>query len=250
LDTSRPRFRSGASPRGYTVLELMVVVGLALIFISMVASALSGMAKAQRLRSSTERVAGVIGLARSKAISDGAVFHVRIENRGPDQQWVAVYRFPKVSDAMRAITADVVEKPEDQGGMGGWKSEYLVDKQPLEKGVFFETQYDPDRLWDEGRARAKPISQVHANPEVTLYYSPYPSGSEAAMLPKTTPSSLTGPFPTQARLLYFLPDGTASGNLLLVIRDDSALNWVQVWKGGIIRTGSLGARADFEQVYQ
>jgi type II secretory pathway pseudopilin PulG len=251
------------------MLELLVVIGVMLILIGMVVSSLSGLGAQWRLRNSTERVANMIALARSRAISDHAIYHVRIANRSADEQWVGVYRFPHAADALTAATeADVQELAErrKKGESKGWNprsiqgnyTNFLVERQPLDRGVYFETQYNPATLWNSNRNRPKQLIQVHPSPggNAELYYSgvaeppAYLTANPLSFLPKITPPSESGPFPVEGKLLFFRPDGSASENVTLLLRDETALSWVQVWKGGIIKLGDINKTSDFGGLYR
>jgi type II secretory pathway pseudopilin PulG len=239
---------------------MIIVVVIMLILFGIVASSLTGFARARKVRNSIERVATVLHVARSKAISDNAIYHVRVENRGPDNQWISIYRFPKASDALKAVSeADVQAIKGPDGVTTGWNpsskqkhpvtgqeySNYRVEAQGLEPGVYFETTYSPilgaNGLWDSFKGRPTAQATLHPDPG-TLYYDPpkYPiAGGDQNLLPKKSTST------PQAIVLSFMPDGTASDNVLLFIRDETGLSWVQVWKGGLIRSGDITAPGDF-----
>ena len=328
------------------MLEMIVVVCIMLILFGIVASSLTGFSRARKVRNSIERVATVLNVARSKAISDNAIYHVRVENRGPDNQWVSIYRFPKASDALKAVTESTVQNkisppsmevveevdtsntvirayPKPSGwtgptttytgtngwnpggaqarpdsknkGMGFWYSNYLVASEKLEPGVYFETHYNPDTksstkgLWeyvgsftiptrsppegdfvDMGHPRA--IWEIHPittpKPQPDLFYSglwdkpdpdpepkappyyypvlePNADGDAANLVPKIMPDFVAYT-ETKAALLSFMPDGTASDNVLFLIRDEKSLGYVRVFKGGLIRSGDITSRADFK----
>jgi type II secretory pathway pseudopilin PulG len=150
------------------MLEILVVAGLMLFLFGVAANSLTGLNRARRLRNSTERVAAVISLARSRAISENAIYHVRVENRGPADQWISVYRFPRTSDALKATTEPVAWNPH---AVQGDYSNYLVERQKLEPGCYFETQYQGNTLWDSVRNRVRTKEGVHGSqPDGELYY--------------------------------------------------------------------------------
>src|SRR6185436_18421715 len=130
--------------RGVTLLELLVVIGIILILVAMFLGGMGNLSKSRKLRLSVDRVVNTLALARGQAISDNAIYHVRVENRASNDQWISVYRFPAVSDALRATDEQAVQ------AMGGWNplsdpknmgtfKNYLVSKQRLEIGDYFET---------------------------------------------------------------------------------------------------------------
>lgn len=233
----RMRFRPNGHRRGgvgYTLLELLVVMAIMLILIGMVASGLAEMTRSRRVKNSTANVLNVLHMARSRAISDNAITHVRVENRGPNDQWIAVYRFPKAADAIRATTHAAV-----LSDLGGWnelstqgnETNYRMESQKLAQNCWFETEYRPSFLWNSYRDRPANL------PMKTYVTDP---------LPKTLPEDLSGPY--DHALLFFYPDGTASGNRLFYIRDDTYLMWVRVYRGGEIKSGDITNMADFNHV--
>jgi len=241
---------------------MVAVVCIMLILFGIVASSLTGFARARKVRNSVERVATVLHVARSKAISDNAIYHIRVENRGPDNQWISIYRFPKASDALRAATETDVQAIKGTDGVTtdwnprstqGNYSNYRVEAQGLEPGVYFETTYYPllcnppvgvKGVWDRSKGRPTAQGTLHSDPG-TLYYDPhntklpYPAIGDQNLVPKVSTATPT------ALVLSFMPDGTASGPALLFIRDETNLGWVQVWKGGLIRSGDITAPGDF-----
>jgi len=243
--------------RGFTLLEILLVMGMILLLTSLLIGGFSDMAAARRIGNSLERVVNTISLARSHAIADNAITHIRIENTSAQQQFIGVYRFKKVGEAIRADTEQAVQD------IGGWKSTadlaqlsapayncQQIDKLKLEAGVFFETQYDPDQLCFPDSSSAstknkfKPLSSV-TRPN-TLFYTGFAPYSGENILPRET--AYPGPFPGAQKLLYFFPDGTASANVTILIRDEERFRWVQVWKGGVIRNGDLQNAEGFNQL--
>ena len=124
-----------------------------------------------------------------------------------------------------------------------WDAEQL-DKLKLETGIVFETQYDPAKLWDGARKKFVSQGLVDRSP-YGLYYDGSGAATGTNVLPRETPYP-GGPFPGNHKLLSFFPDGTASANVTLLIRDEQRFRWVLVWKGGIIRNGDLTNSSDFQ----
>ncbi|GMV78989.1 MAG: hypothetical protein AMXMBFR7_01730 [Planctomycetota bacterium] len=231
------------------MIELLVVISIIVLAMSLMIGGLSDLNQRRRLSAAAETVTSAIALARSTAISERAVVHVRIENKGANAQYVGVYRFPKTSNALRATTdAEVVL-------MGGWNessdttllTNYRVSVSQLPANTWFETEYDPAQVWDGTRDRFQPLSVIHPAPDTTLYYH---KDYDATLLPRGIPdySPPTSYAPTPHHLLYFYPDGSASANVLLFIRNEWSLGFVQVWKGGMIRNGTLRNYNDFEEL--
>lgn len=251
------RLRTGT--RGYSLIEILVVIGIILIVVTLLIGGYADMVAARRLSSSVDRVLQTIAEARSLAIADKQITHVRIENRGPNDQWIGVYRFPKVGEALQAVSEKAVQDK------GGWKEPLAkqLDKQRLESGIYFETQYDPALMWNESRRRPKPGSQTHATVDTLYYsgtwtasggnpyaaYSPDAAGDAINLLPKTATYSGGALMPpTPHGLLYFLPDGSASGNFIIFVRDEEHLRWVQIWRGGVVRSGDIAKQTDFDKL--
>lgn len=253
---------------GFTMLEILVVIGIILLVVTLMVGGWADMLQARRLGSSVERVVNTISLARNFAIQDKAITHVRIENRGPNDQWVGIYRFKKTSDALVAQTESDV-----QNTLTGWRYDSndasqncrQLDKQKLDLNVFFETDYDPASMWDDTRGRPKMVELIHA-PIGTLYYSgtwtatsstnPYPvyapnaAGDAINLLPKRASYSGGGTLSGSAThaLLSFNPDGSANANVILFIRDHEKLRYVQVWRGGVVRSGDISKKAEFDKL--
>ncbi|MBI3832014.1 MAG: prepilin-type N-terminal cleavage/methylation domain-containing protein [Planctomycetes bacterium] len=255
--------RSFKSGRGFTMIEILVVIGIILIIVTLLVGGYADLLQARRLGHSVERVVNTISYARNLAIQDKAITHVRIENRGPNDQWVGVYRFPKISDAIAATTEKSVQDK------GGWNAPLVkqLDKQKLEINVYFETQYDPNDpngLWNDARNRPRPLEYIHPS-QNNLYYSglwstantnnpytvylPDAGGDAINLLPKQATYTSGGAGLSGAAthlLLAFNPDGSATANVLLFIRDNEMLRWVQVWRGGMVRTGDISKRTHFD----
>ena len=243
-------FCPSVSSRAITLIEMLVIIAIILLLFGLLIGGLADMHRAQRLKNSVSRVVGMLGAARNKAISDNSIYHVRLENRGPNDQWIGIYRFTEVSEALEATTEGDVQAFNPPGwynqnlpGPGPYTNA-LLDKQKLDLGIYFETQYDPVKLWNSSRGR--PFSQAVVHPSLAdLYYTvsaPYPAlAAEENLLPKTATYTSAGVLlpPATHKLLFFYPDGTASINALLFISDEEHLRWVRVWRGGMITSGDI-----------
>jgi type II secretory pathway pseudopilin PulG len=220
--------------RGYTLLELLVVMGIIMILMGMVASGLSGMVRSRRVKNSVSAVLNVIHMARSRAISDNAITHVRVENSATEQR-ISIYRFPKASDAIRATTNTVVAMLGPDAAHRGWNvlsdqnngyCNYRMEGQKLEPNCWFVTNYVKSSMWDSTPTRNRILHGAPSDGDVPR----------------------EGETDTDGTLLSFNPDGTAAANLLFYIRDDSNLMWVRVYKGGEVKSGDVKSWNDLEQV--
>lgn len=271
-------------PRGVTYLEMIVVIAILTLLAASLVGGLRSLRGANRLHSSVEAVANTISLARSRAIGDNAIYHVRVLNRGFNDQHIQVYHFPRTSHALRADDEEWVQSN------GGWNSSgdpetlnfdvhdavpnmfnYRIETKKLAPDVVFETYYDPGVIWQKNNTNATWKSnrnqavnlhtrfppkkkKTDPDPYVFLFYTGKGNAGEYKWLktttgaahyqnlvPKVTPNYVgpTPSFPAEPKLLYFFPDGSASGNLLFLIRSDKEIRYVQVLKGGIIRTGHI-----------
>ena len=218
--------------RGFTMLELLVVMGIIVVLVGMVASGLSGMTRTRRVKNSTSTVLNMIHMARSRAISDNAITHVRVENSDTEQR-ISVYRFPKAADAIRATSNTEVAKLSFGSGPKGWNEltdpdrgycNYRMESQKLEQNCWFVTNYVKSSMWDASRNKILNGAPGTGN------------------VPKKDETD------TEGTLLYFNPDGTASANLLFYIRDDSNLMWVRVYRGGEVKSGDITSWVDLVQV--
>lgn len=248
------RLRTGTR-RGFTLVEMIVVMAIVILLFIFLVGGLADLAASRKLYNAVEQVANSAALARSKAISDNAIYHVRVQNKAADEQWIGVYRFKKTSDALKAQSELEVQNIPSVGDT--WDDPKVVeafDLKKLDSGTAFETQYDPAQLFLPGMDRVKTAGAVHADP-TELYYDPGGAPPIAAradklnLLPKQMPASMTaGPFLPDDKLLFFYPDGTASGNILFVLRDKQHLGYVRVWPGGLIRSGTIGKRKEYEDL--
>lgn len=249
------RLRTGTR-RGFTLVEMIVVMAIVILLFIFLVGGLADLAASRKLYNAVEQVANSAALARSKAISDNAIYHVRVQNKAADEQWIGVYRFKKTSDALKAQSELEVRNIPSVGDT--WDDLKVVeafDLKKLDSGTAFETQYDPAQLFLPGMDRVKTASAVHADP-TELYYDPSivppigPSADNLNLLPKVMPADMksSADFPSDHRLLYFYPDGTASGNILFVLRDKQHLGYVRVWPGGLIRSGTIGKRKEYEDL--
>jgi len=121
------------------VMVIVLIICLGLI------GAYSSMQKGQRLNNSTEKLLSTLHLARSLAISNNAIYHVRIDNWAPNDglipttdaslpgafpelwfagQWIKVYSFPSSHDALTVATEDDVT---EWNSFKDWNAETLAN---------------------------------------------------------------------------------------------------------------------------
>lgn len=241
--------------QGFTLVEMIVVMAIMILLFIFLVGGLADLAASRKLFNAVEQVANSSALARSKAISDNAIYHVRVMNKAADEQWIGVYRFKKATDALKAQNELEVQKIPSVGDT--WEDLGVLepfDLKKLDSGTFFETQYDPSKLFLPGMDRVKTVDAVHADLGEVYYDSSGatsygPRADRLNLLPKPVPSSMTaGPFLPDDQLLFFYPDGTASGNILFVLRDKQHIGYVRVWPGGLIRSGTIGKRKEYEEL--
>ena len=74
--------------RGYTVVEMLVVLFIIVIVGALIAPGMAGLMKRSKVSSSVAAVSGVLRTARSLAIARNDVYHVRTHTVG-GQSWVS-----------------------------------------------------------------------------------------------------------------------------------------------------------------
>ncbi len=276
--------------------ELIVVMTIMVILTGLLAHGLAPIRREQYVVEAANLVAGTLRMARSMAISRNAIYHVRIINRGPNDQWIGVWHFPKITDALDADTEDKViaqggwnpNAYQMKGNPGIWEPDinpltgkpwtnYRVEMRKLEGGVWFEAFGDLDPLEPPLAVNMKPDDYNKLSSEdkakVTawrdrlagrtktgkdpngysyLYYDYDPDGLSGPLGPDD-PNNLKRRLERSAsgaayrhvnvlprdsagnsKLLFFMPDGTASANLSVCVRDGGLFRVVTVSKSGAI----------------
>ncbi|MCY3019173.1 MAG: hypothetical protein NTW87_09125 [Planctomycetota bacterium] len=147
---------------GFTLAEVLMVALIILILTASVVGGYNSMQKNQRLSNATEKAQSMVHLARSLAIANNAIYHVRIENwrvvGDPDKddpyadQFIGVYCFPTLSDATKVTLED---SPEVKTRVPGyWNigatikdpavfNHYCVERVRLDLGTYLGIQQDP-----------------------------------------------------------------------------------------------------------
>jgi len=194
----------------------MLEMVIAMIIIAILALSLMGgyvnMQRTQRLSNAAEKVLSTLHLARSMAISNNAVYHVRLEDyevisatsnpitaRLLKEPHLSVYCFPSTSDAVSVITEPAPT------GKNWWSEHGALD---------FSDPADPTRV--------KRLSYLnkYTNQPLNNYRIERVGLEQHAGMGVQDPvrdfSAGNGP------LLYFNPDGTASQNMTFFVADDEA----------------------------
>jgi type II secretory pathway pseudopilin PulG len=83
------------------MLELIVVVTVMAILSASLVSGYTTLQKNQRLNSATDKVMSMLYKARSLAISNNAVYHVRIDNFHQKEQYVSIYKYARIAEALQ-----------------------------------------------------------------------------------------------------------------------------------------------------
>lgn len=194
---------------GFTLLELLVVTAILMLLTAMVVTNLEGLKRSRRLLEAVDLVTATLGYAREQAVGGNKIIHVRLENRGPNDQWISVYYFPRAADALNAVTEENVwddelivgrpSEPDDNEGRTGWNpgkqlrrpadeagkydvyANVLLTRRQLPQGTWFETQYDPGteeepKLWDFAKDRLRRTDEIHDEYSLPPYESLYYSG--------------------------------------------------------------------------
>lgn len=204
MDTARPV--SWREHRGYTILEMAVVM----VIIAILAASLFGgyvnMQKNQRLSNSAEKVMAGLHLARSLAITNNAIYHIRIQDyevvsatSNPvlaKHQSIAVYCYPKASDALEVVTEPHPTQPSTTGRYHWW------------------SQY---------RTLKNPVGQPYTNPYLPGANVPLDNYCvDSVKLEPKTYFGAQNPVRDvyQGVVLSFSPDGTASENVTFFVTDD------------------------------
>lgn len=113
------RLRSGGS----SLIELLVVLAIILILTGMTVGAYQTMKKSSRVNAATDQVVSMLHLCRNLAISNNAMYFIRIENDDVDPtthlpvdsntgipfpDMIGIYYFTKASDALAATNPGTV----------------------------------------------------------------------------------------------------------------------------------------------
>jgi prepilin-type N-terminal cleavage/methylation domain-containing protein len=195
------------SRRGITLIEMIVVLAIILILASLTVGAYNRMQASQRVAGATDRVMTLLQQARNLAISQNAIYHIRIENPwnpailpsgAPGDQYLTIQRFPKTSVAQKvAATTDV-----EPTAAHAW-SPWPPVKDPTTGEFVINTAIEAlDPL------TSNPYNNYRVN--VCRLDRPVCVGLQAAKLAITAPTTV----------LSFYPDGSASTNVTIYVTDD------------------------------
>lgn len=272
---AKGRIRRG----GFTLLELLIVIIILTMLTAMAAVASRKMLQNMELNNALDVVVSSIGTARDMAITKNQIIHVRLENLGFNNQWLSIYRFPRTADALNIATEKDVcavaptldasgwnvgpslKREDEDGTFIVYTNERILRRQ-LPEGTFFETEYDPAKLWDESKAQLRKPYDIHSI--ANSMYFPQPLSAEDVAANKSlwaepfypsvdqpinTVPRVTGSTETH-QLLSFYPDGTASANIVILLRDADNLRYVKVFKGGQITGGSISTDKELKNVLE
>lgn len=192
--------------RGYTLLEIVVVVAIMAILGVVLLGGYGRMQKNQRLANSAEKVLATIHMARSLAISNNAIYHLRIEDyevvngmanpvvaKLTPAQCISVYCYPSNTAALR-----VIKEPHPTSE--DWWSPHptLTVKTPAGYGpalnVLTNQPFDNYRLQ---RVKLEPNTYLGVQDPVREV--------------------------NEGVVLSFFPDGTASENVVFYVTDDEGV---------------------------
>lgn len=223
--------------RGFTLLEMVVVMGIIVILMSIIWTGISALRASRIAPNGVAQVMDAITKARAQAVYAKHPHGVRIENIGLNNQWVSVFTFEKLSDAMRANTEEVVLTFKSADNVArGWNpqpmkfNEYtnrLLSREKFPDGAAVCTEYDPAKAFEGSYLRAE---------SVTTKYGEF--------VPRITPD-FRNYTPTEPRILWFDENGWASANVTFLIRDKTKLFIIQVFKDGTIRQEQIRHSGEF-----
>jgi prepilin-type N-terminal cleavage/methylation domain-containing protein len=216
---------------GFTLLEILVVMGIIVILMSIVMTGISAMRASRIAPNGVAQVMDAIAKARAQAVYAKHPHGIRVENIGTDNQWVSVFTFEKLSDALRANTEkDVLTFKSSDGVARGWNptpakfNEYtnrLLSREKFPEGAMVCTEYDPKKLFSGSNLSPSSVTTNPGEfvPRITPYFRNYA--------------------PTEPRLLWFDENGWASANVTILLRDKTKLYIIQVFKDGTIKQEQL-----------
>ena len=224
----QPHYRSRA---GFTMLELVVVVSILVILSASMISGFASMERTQRLNNATDKVISMFYKARSLAISNNAIYHVRLQDGDwtnvntatgrpvDDSYYLMLYKYTSTSEALSVHTAA------DMGP--GRNAAFSLGMPPEEhyQQLMNQAALNPDPT-EADILRAK-ADQVCKNPNrldadgFQTFYNNY--RVDQIKLDIGTAMGIQAPIgssqPPSDDVIFFYPDGTASKSVTIFVTD-------------------------------
>ena len=203
LVSNVPAFKMRARSSGFTVIEIIIVAGIILILTASILGGYANFQQHHRLSASVDRVLSTFHLARSLAISNNAIYHIRIEDyevvdatTNPvtakliPENFVSIYSYARSADAIR-----VQEEPHPLSD-DWWNSHFaLTDK----AGEPFKNPYDTTKPYNNRRVERNKL-------EMGTYVGVQNPVKEVE----------------KGAVLSFYPDGTASESIVFFVTAEDA----------------------------
>lgn len=224
---------------GFTLIELVVVITIMTILAAMLVSGYASMQKTQRLNNAADKVLSMLYKARSLAISNNAIYLVRLQDGywsdpltinpvtgrpKDDGQWIMLYRYTSTSEALSIHTTL------DMGpGRNAACSLSIPPEERYQQMMDEATKMaatDPTAA-DLHRTKAEQLCKNPNRPDANgdpMFYNNYRPdqvkldqgtylGIQAPLPPAPSPS---GPLND---VIFFYPDGTASKSITIFVTD-------------------------------
>ncbi len=119
--------------RGFTIIELLIVILIFMILAGLAAPSLSRMIRASRMNSAAAQIATSLKRARSLAIINGSIYGVRFDRTSATAPWRAVIHSLVESDMTNLSTWE----SRDTGGGVVLDLQLTVSLSPNSNGIFF-----------------------------------------------------------------------------------------------------------------
>ena len=213
------------------MLELVVVVSILVILSASMISGFASMERTQRLNNATDKVISMFYKARSLAISNNAIYHVRLQDGDwtsvnsatgrpvDDSYYLILYKYNTTSEALSVHTA-----ADMASGSANAASTLTISvaeaqdhyNQMMATATGMDAT-DPTQA-EALRTRA---SQTYINPVTGLVYNNY--RVDQIKLDVGTAMGIQAPIgssqPPSDDVVFFYPDGTASKSVTIFVTD-------------------------------